>query len=220
MRTRPASHQPAVQSNCRTPSGTSDCGRRADWSARRRGRSGPLRIQHPPVWTGLRDSGMEIAFRCSVWSIKISTRHGELAREAQNSATKPDKRVRRQGQAQETLGSQGGGLSRKGQETSVSGHGLDGDTTWTSETSMLKHRILAVLLWVLAAIAAFAISAVWIIDAQSGMVSAWVILPFFWSAAVLSILGHYLAQWRPPIARYLARHRPLAGPRAGAELPG
>lgn len=112
------------------------------------------------------------------------------------------------------------GLSRKGQETSVSGHGLDGDTTWTSETSMLMHRILAVLLWVLAAIAAFAISAVWIIDAQSGMVSAWVILPFFWSAAVLSILGHYLAQWRPPIARYLARHRPLAGPRAGAELPG
>ncbi len=88
-----ASHQPAVQSSCRTPSGTSGCGRRADWSARRRGRSGPRRIQHPPVWTGLRDSGMEIAFRCSVWSIKISTRHGELAREAQNSAAKPDKRV-------------------------------------------------------------------------------------------------------------------------------
>ncbi len=34
---------------------------------------------------------------------------------------------------------------------------------------MLMHRILAVLLWVLAAaFAAFAICAVWIIDAQSG----------------------------------------------------
>lgn len=85
---------------------------------------------------------------------------------------------------------------------------------------MLMHKILAALLWVLAAVVLFALCAVWIIDAQSGMVSAWVILPFFWSAAVLSVLVHYLAQWRTPIAGYLARHRPLAGRRAGAELPG
>jgi prepilin signal peptidase PulO-like enzyme (type II secretory pathway) len=84
---------------------------------------------------------------------------------------------------------------------------------------MLMHKILTALLWVLAAFVLFALCAVWIIDAQSGMVSAWVILPFFWSAAILSVLGRYLAQWRDPVIRYLARHKPLAGPGAGAELP-
>ena len=85
---------------------------------------------------------------------------------------------------------------------------------------MLMHRISAALLWTLAAVVAFAVCAVWIADAQRGVVSAWVILPFFWSAAVLAVVGHHLAQWLGPLARYLARHRPLAGPRAGAELPG
>lgn len=85
---------------------------------------------------------------------------------------------------------------------------------------MRMHRIVAALLWTLAAAVAFAVCAVWVADAQRGAVGAWVILPFFWSAAVLAVAGHYLAQWRAPLARYLARHRPLAGPRTGAELPG
>jgi hypothetical protein len=92
--------------------------------------------------------------------------------------------------------------------------------TGTSETSMLMHKILAVLLWVLAAFVLFTLCAVWIIDAPSGMVSAWGILPFFWSAAVLAVLGHNVAQRWAPVSRYLARHRSLAGPRTGAELPG
>lgn len=83
---------------------------------------------------------------------------------------------------------------------------------------MLMHKILAALLWVLAAFVLFALCGMWIIDAQSGTVSAWVILPFFWSAAVLSVFGHYLALCREPLMRFLARHRP-AGPRVGAELP-
>jgi hypothetical protein len=87
---------------------------------------------------------------------------------------------------------------------------------WTSEISMLLNRISAALLWILAAPVAFAIGAVWIADAQSGVVSAWVILPFFWSAAVLVAVGHYVAQWRAP----LARHKSLADPRGSAELPG
>ena len=90
----------------------------------------------------------------------------------------------------------------------------------TQGTDMLMHRIAAAVLWILATITSFAICAWWITDAQSGMVSAWVILPFFWSAALLSVLVHYAVQWRDPIGRYLARHKPLAGPRQGAELPG
>ncbi len=85
---------------------------------------------------------------------------------------------------------------------------------------MLMHRISAALLWTLAAVVAFAVCAVWIADAQRGVVSAWVILPFFWSAAVLAVVGHHLAQWLAPLARNLARHRLLPRPRTGAELPG
>jgi hypothetical protein len=43
------------------------------------------------------------------------------------------------------------------------------------------------------------------------------------SAAVFAaapILKRYLVQLRDPAACYLARHKPLAGPREGAELPG
>jgi hypothetical protein len=86
-------------------------------------------------------------------------------------------------------------------------------------------RLLAAALWSLAA--AFAVCAFWIVGAQSGMVSAWVILPFFWSAAVLAVLGRYLAQTGASMAhylaqrfvRYLARSRPLGGSGARAGLP-
>lgn len=83
---------------------------------------------------------------------------------------------------------------------------------------MLMRRLLALLISVVAFVAAFAVCAIWIFDA--GMASAWIIVPFFWSAAGLALLMHYLAQLRSPIARYLARRRPLAGPRAGVQLPG
>lgn len=85
---------------------------------------------------------------------------------------------------------------------------------------MLLHRLSAVVLGILAFIAAFTVCAKWIVDAQTGMASAWIIVPFFWGAAILAVLVNYLAQWRSPVARYLARHRPLAGPREGVELPG
>jgi hypothetical protein len=85
---------------------------------------------------------------------------------------------------------------------------------------MLMHRISAALLWTLAAVVAFAVCAVWIADAQRGVVSAWVILPFFWSAAVLAVVGHHLTQWLAPVIGHLARRKSLAGPRGSAELPG
>ncbi|MBX9589161.1 MAG: hypothetical protein K2X43_07645 [Hyphomonadaceae bacterium] len=84
---------------------------------------------------------------------------------------------------------------------------------------MLMPRVWVALIWVLAAAAVFSMCAVWIVDAHSGMVGAWTLLAFFWSAALLSVLGHYLVKWRDPVARYLARRKPLAGPRRGAQLP-
>jgi Flp pilus assembly protein protease CpaA len=77
---------------------------------------------------------------------------------------------------------------------------------------MRMQRIAAALLWTLAAVVAFAVCAVWIADAQSGIVSAWVILPFFWSAAVLAVVGHHLAQWLAPVIRQIAGHKLRAGP--------
>jgi hypothetical protein len=82
------------------------------------------------------------------------------------------------------------------------------------------HKILAAMLWPLAVLLAFAMAVIWVVDVQSGKLSAWAILPFFWGAAIVAIVVHYLGQWRDPLTRYLARHKPLAGPRPGAELPG
>lgn len=83
--------------------------------------------------------------------------------------------------------------------------------------SMLLHRVFATLLWICAFVSAFCI---WAASARSGMIGAWTILPFFWSAAGLSVLVHYFAQMRAPIGRYLARHRLLAARRGGAEQLG
>ena len=85
---------------------------------------------------------------------------------------------------------------------------------------MFLHKFLTAALWASAVAAGLILCAVWIVDTQSGKISAWAILPFFWGAALFAVLVHYLAQLRDPISRYLARHKPLAGPRPGAELPG
>jgi hypothetical protein len=55
---------------------------------------------------------------------------------------------------------------------------------------------------------------------ESGRIGAWALVVLYWGAAVLAALVHYIAQRQDPVDRYLARHRPLAGPRPGAELPG
>jgi hypothetical protein len=85
---------------------------------------------------------------------------------------------------------------------------------------MLLHKFLAALLWPVAVCAIIAVMGLWLVDTQSGKISAWAIVPFFWGAALLAGVVHYVGQLRDPIGRYLARHKPLAGPRPGAELPG
>jgi hypothetical protein len=81
---------------------------------------------------------------------------------------------------------------------------------------MLLRNVLQVVLWSLATLAIFAACVFWFADAESGKVGAWVILPFFWGGAMVAAGIHQLAQLRDPLARYLARHKPLAGPRRGA----
>jgi hypothetical protein len=78
---------------------------------------------------------------------------------------------------------------------------------------------LTLLLWGVAAAAAFAVSALGVIAAQDGKLSVWALVAFAWSAAMLAGLGHHLSQ-HDAATRYRQHHKPLAGPRPGAELPG
>jgi hypothetical protein len=84
---------------------------------------------------------------------------------------------------------------------------------------MSLRDILRAGLWSLATLAIF-LGCVWFADPQTGKVGAWAIVPFFWGGAAVAAGAHLIAQWRDPLVRYLARHKPLAGPRPGAELPG
>jgi hypothetical protein len=67
---------------------------------------------------------------------------------------------------------------------------------------MTTHRNLAAVLWLMAAAAAFAIGAMWAPDAQSGKLSPWALVAFFWGAALLSVLIHYLSQGPDALRRY------------------
>ncbi len=85
---------------------------------------------------------------------------------------------------------------------------------------MSLRKVVLAMLWPLAIVAILAVSVASLPDIQGGKVSAWMILPFFWGGAAVAVGVHQLAQLRDPIGRYLARHKSLAGPRPGAELPG
>jgi hypothetical protein len=50
--------------------------------------------------------------------------------------------------------------------------------------------------------------------------AAWLLVLFFWCAAVLAVLARAVLPRQDPVSRYVSRHEPLAGPRPGAELPG
>lgn len=52
---------------------------------------------------------------------------------------------------------------------------------------------LAALPWLLGAVAAIAISVVWVLGAQDGRVSAFALVPIVWSVALLAGFVHY---WR------------------------
>ena len=52
---------------------------------------------------------------------------------------------------------------------------------------MTTHRSLAAALWLLAGAAAFAVATSWMSQAQSGKVSPWALVAFFWGAAGVSV---------------------------------
>jgi hypothetical protein len=72
--------------------------------------------------------------------------------------------------------------------------------------------------WVVAAAAAFAFVTLCLFMAPEGRVSAWALAASALSAALTAALV-LNAVPRDQLARYRARHKPLAGPRRGARLP-
>jgi hypothetical protein len=85
---------------------------------------------------------------------------------------------------------------------------------------MALRNIVRIVVWPLATLAMSAAFVLWFTGTEGGKVGAWVMLPFFWGGAMVAAGVHQIAQLRDPVSRYLARHKPLAGPRPGAELPG
>jgi len=58
---------------------------------------------------------------------------------------------------------------------------------------------LAVLLWLFGAAAAMAITALWVLAARDGQVSAFALVPFMWSVALLAGFVHHWRQTRRPL---------------------
>ena len=73
---------------------------------------------------------------------------------------------------------------------------------------MSMRGTVAALGWLFGGAAAMAITTIWVLAAQPGQVSAFVLVPFMWSVALLAGFVHH---WR------LAR-RPLLGEQPGAFL--
>lgn len=65
---------------------------------------------------------------------------------------------------------------------------------------MSMQHAVAALIWLLAAVAAFGVSAVWVVDAQTGKMSAWALVSMAWCAALLALLAHHIAQFIAPRA--------------------
>ena len=73
---------------------------------------------------------------------------------------------------------------------------------------MLIRERLAALLWLLGAAATLAITALWALTARDGHVSAFALIPFMWSVALLAGFVHH---WRHA-------HKPLLDHPPGALL--
>ena len=83
---------------------------------------------------------------------------------------------------------------------------------------MLTQRTLTGLLWLAGAVAAFALGFLLVIVGEDGKIHASALVAFFWSAALFAGAIHHFP--RRVETSYRHRHKPLAGPRSGASLPG
>jgi hypothetical protein len=86
------------------------------------------------------------------------------------------------------------------------------------EISMPTGRKVTIALWALGAAIALALTGVSVLMAGEGLLPPWALVAFMWSAAMVAGLAHHLAA-PDPCTRYRLRHKPLAGPREGAQLP-
>src|SRR5262245_11368619 len=62
------------------------------------------------------------------------------------------------------------------------------------EKNMSMQHAVAVVIWLLGALAAFGASGVWLVDAQTGKMSAWALVSLAWGAALLALLAHHVSQ--------------------------
>jgi hypothetical protein len=85
---------------------------------------------------------------------------------------------------------------------------------------MTMHRGLTAVLLLVAGAAILVAVAAWPLGVQSGKVSPAILVAFFWAVALVAMLAHFLSQGGDALTRYRLRHKPLAGPRPGADLPG
>jgi peptidoglycan/LPS O-acetylase OafA/YrhL len=84
---------------------------------------------------------------------------------------------------------------------------------------MLPRSRSSYLLALAAAGGAFAVCTIWLISTR-GAPGPLLVLPFVLSGLALITLAHLVAHRHDVRTRYHLRHRPLAGPRPGARLPG
>jgi hypothetical protein len=81
------------------------------------------------------------------------------------------------------------------------------------------QRGLAAVLWTVAGAGTIAAGMAWGFGVQNGKMSAVAPVAIFWSAALVAVVVHHLSQSAGALTRYRLHHKPLAGPRPGAELP-
>jgi hypothetical protein len=80
---------------------------------------------------------------------------------------------------------------------------------------------LTALLWFFAAAGAFGLGTLWIIAHGGSLGGVWpLLLPVLCGALLLGAVAHVLKHTQSALTRYRSQHKPLAGPRPGAALPG
>ena len=83
---------------------------------------------------------------------------------------------------------------------------------------MSMQQGMAALIWLLGAAVALGVSALWLVDAQSGKMSAWALVSLAWSAALIALLTHHIAQFVTAHVAALMSSRLRRAPLAGVQL--
>ncbi|MGE3066711.1 MAG: hypothetical protein AB7K67_14060 [Hyphomicrobiaceae bacterium] len=74
--------------------------------------------------------------------------------------------------------------------------------------------------WFVGAGTALFLYALWAVSAAPVVATRWTLVTFGLAAAVFAGLAQIIVERPCAVERYASAHKPLAGPRSGAELPG